>query len=68
MSLPLRDLRAKISVEADIALEAIHRATGKEKSEIAREVLHGWALQQLDAASVMAKLVVVEGITRERQG
>lgn len=68
MSLPLRDLRAKISVEADIALEAIHRATGKEKSEIAREVLHGWALQQLDAASVMAKLVVVEGIARERQG
>lgn len=68
MSLPLRDLRAKISVEADIALEAIHRATGKEKSEIARDVLHGWALQQLDAASVMAKLAVVEGITRERQG
>ena len=68
MSAPLRDLRAKISVEADVALEALHRATGKEKSEIAREVLHGWALQQLEAASVLSRLAAVEGITRERQG
>jgi hypothetical protein len=68
MSLPLRDFRGKISVESDVVLESLHRATGKEKSEIARDVLHEWACRQLEAASVMAKLSAVEGISRERQG
>lgn len=68
MSLPLRDLRARVSVETDVVLESLHRATGKEKAEIAREVLHEWASRQLDAASVMQQLSAVEGISRERKG
>jgi hypothetical protein len=68
VSLPLRDFRGKVTVETDVVLEALHRATGKEKSEIARDVLHEWASRQLDAASVMAKLSVVEGIARESKG
>lgn len=68
MSLPLRDLRAKVTVESDVALEAVSRVTGKDKSEIVRGVLHEWALQQMDAATVLGRLMVAEGISREKQG
>ena len=42
MSLPLIDLHAKVTPEADAVLEAVQRATGKDKSEVVRDVLHKW--------------------------
>ena len=33
MSQPLRDFRGKVTVETDVALEAEHRVTGRDKSE-----------------------------------
>lgn len=43
----LRDLRAKITPEADDMLSAVSHATGRDKSDLAREVLHTWASEKL---------------------
>ena len=68
MSLPLIDLRAKISIEADAVLEAVHRSTGKDKSEVVRDVLHKWACSEIHAASVLQSILQREGITAPEKG
>lgn len=68
MSLPLIDLRAKVTPEADAVLEAIQRSTGKDKSEVVRDVLHKWAVQEIHAASVLHNILHREGITGAVQG
>lgn len=57
MSLPLRDLRTKVSIDTDCALEARARILGKDKAEVARDVLHAWALQEIRAARVVDALL-----------
>lgn len=44
MSTPLIDFRGKITTETHVALEALHRATGMDRAEIAMDVLHRWGL------------------------
>lgn len=61
MSHDLKDFRGKVTHETDAVLEALNRATGKDKSEIAREVLHTWATEQLEAARLMVRLTACEG-------
>lgn len=68
MSLDLKDLRAKITVEADCAIEAVSRVRGVDRSEIVREVMHRWALQQIETCKVMHNLMRSEGVVRARQG
>lgn len=63
MSIELKDFRGKITPETDAVLEAINRTTGKDKSEIAREILHKWASEQIDVASVLDTLLRREGIS-----
>lgn len=62
MSTPLKDFRGKISTETDAVLEALNRTTGRDKSEIARDILHKWAVEQIHAASVMHQLLESEGL------
>lgn len=64
----LRDLRAKISVETDAALEAAHHATGKDRSEIVRDVLHAWALGEIDKATVLLRRLKAEGLATAGEG
>lgn len=68
MSLPLIDFRGKITTETHVALEALHWATGMERQEIARDVLHRWASEQLYAATVMQKLAADVGVSAELLG
>lgn len=62
MSAPLKDFRGKVTLETDAVLEALNRSTGRDKSEIARDVLHRWASDQIHAASVMHQLLTAEGL------
>jgi hypothetical protein len=62
MSEPLKDLRAKVTPETDAVLEAVARATGRDRSEIVREVLHDWALIEIGKASMVHKMLRAEGL------
>lgn len=53
MANELRDLRAKVSVETDATIEAVHQATGRDRSEIVRDVLHAWALAKIDESRLL---------------
>lgn len=71
MSADLKDFRGKLTPLAWCWLEAEHRATGKDQSEIVRELVHAWASSKSDAAMVAQKLMEAEGISgnvRERRG
>jgi hypothetical protein len=63
MAADLKDFRGKITPEADCALEAESRSTGKDRQEIVREILHDWAMQRIHGASVLNRLLRAEGLT-----
>lgn len=68
MAAPLKDFRGKITAEADCVLEALNRVSGKDRSEIVRDILHDWALSKIDENKVMAKLLRAEGLAGEDEG
>jgi hypothetical protein len=62
MGIELKDFRGRISVETDCVLEAQSRALGCDRQEIARQVLHKWALEQIHAATVLHNQLRAEGL------
>lgn len=62
MSLPLIDFRGKVTHETDAVLEAIHMATGRDRSEIVREVLQQWAELKIHEASLIDLRLRREGL------
>ena len=63
VDMPLIDLSAAVTAEADVVLEAVHRSTGKNKSDVVRDVLHRWALQEIHASSVLQSILQREGLS-----
>lgn len=63
MSLELKDFRGKITVEADAALEAMNLVSGKEKSEIVREILHKWAMDKINEARLLDSALIGQGLS-----
>jgi len=68
MSIPLIDLTAKITIETDAVLEAAQRATGRDKSEVVRDVLHKWAVTGIHASNVLHAILQREGINSAHAG
>lgn len=68
MAIPLKDFRGKITTETDCVLEAINRVSGKDRSEIVRDVLHEWALEKIDEHSVLSRLLASEGLATAPKG
>jgi hypothetical protein len=62
MAAELKDFRGRITAESDCVLEAQSRALGVERQEIARKVLHEWAMQQIHAANVLHMQLRSEGL------
>lgn len=68
MALELIDFRGKVTPETNAVLEALNRVTGKDKSELAREVLHKWASEQIGIATVLDTMMRAEGLTGLEKG
>jgi len=63
MSVELKDFRGKITGLAWCWLEAEHRATGHDQSEIVRDILHTWAESKHRASIEARRLMEAEGIS-----
>jgi predicted DNA-binding protein len=61
MSAPLVDFRGKLTPESDAALDAVARNSGRDKSEIVREIMHSWALEKINEARLLNKALTVAG-------
>lgn len=68
MSLELIDLRAKVTAETWCALAAHARAHELDKSEVARQVLHEWAMRQIHGARMLRSCLASKGLTAAAEG
>lgn len=64
----LRDLRAKITIQADAVLDAICRVRGIDRSEIVREVLHKFALEYIAIGTLTDARLRAEGLSEAEEG
>jgi len=68
MSIPLTDFRCKLTPEIAAMLETLHQTTGKDKSELARDVLHKWAVTEIRAAMILHGELKGKGVLRDYEG
>lgn len=60
MSLPLKPFRLGITAETWLALKAMSEGFKRDMREVAREVLHEWAMKKQHEYTVATKLLRVE--------
>ena len=68
MSLPLKSFRLRITPETAVALEAEARGFCQDRAEIAREILHAWAVKRLHAARIGMARELSEGLVGADEG
>ncbi len=55
------DVRSKLDPESYQVLDAIARATGRDKSAIIREVMAAWAKEEVHRATMVLRLIRGKG-------
>ena len=68
MTTELIDFRGKLTPLTDKFLDIESKVTGKDRSEIVRELLHGLALEHVDNFNLRHKEYIAKGLLRESQG
>lgn len=68
MSIELTDLRTKVTPRTAAVLAALNHASGKERSQIAREVLDAWAVDQIHSSRLVARFSEGQGIDGADEG
>lgn len=68
MSLELVDFRCKLTMETFCAIAAYARAHEMDKSELVRDVMHKWAMKQIDGASMLHACLKAKGLTAAAEG
>lgn len=51
----LKEYRGKITSETDCVIEAIKRVSGRDRSEIVREILHKWAVEKIHEVGALGR-------------
>ena len=64
----LIDLRAKITPRSHAVLHAVSIASGREMSELVREITDAWAEGRIHEATVVARVLRGEGMSGDDQG
>ena len=68
MSLPLIDARIKITPATDSVLDTQQKLTGRDKSEMMRDVLHKWAEKEIKALIFLRADLKDKGILGDYEG
>ena len=63
MALDLKDLRVKLTVEGWAAVQAEAEVSGREMSEVVRELVHRFYLERSRAAILLNQVLEREGLT-----
>ena len=58
----LIDVRTKVTRETDAWLESFSRASGKDRSEILRDVLHQIAIEKISEISIAHDVLKAKGL------
>lgn len=65
----LRDCRTKLTAFSDQVVEAVHRASGRDKAEIVRLWIHERAIEEHRKATMIARLTQgMKGISAAAEG
>lgn len=68
MAIPLKDFRMGITEQIDAALDAQAAAFGKDKAQVAREVLGEWARQKHREHMMYGKRLRANGMQMDLDG